>query len=416
MLTIIESLNPIKYIKNFNKIIHYVLFKLINKKLKMNSLISKYNPLLKSRSKIIKKKNINIKCNKITKRMKDIKKLKDHPTTQKISKTDLILYKYIKDNKEIDYNDENLIDFSKEEIDNRVIKLNKYIKQLQELKKLPYIKQRSEEWFNLRKNRLTASDLEDAIKGNNIKLAKKKAGVIKDTTNYSEIPPLKWGVMFEPMATRCYSQANNDILISEFGLIADKTLEHFGASPDGINDMGIMIEIKCPYSREIIDNSIPDKYYTQIQGQLAVCELEECDYIECDFQTYTSPYIYIDYITNDLKNINYNHGIIAEYKNKETGEYIYLYSEEYLKASNAFDNINKQMYEANKDENLIFIKLTPWVLRKMNIQRVSFDNENWNNNIVPKINTFWEKVEECKNLPIEEPVRKQKITFIEDDD
>ena len=52
----------------------------------------------------------------------------------------------------------------------------------------------------------------------------------------------------------------------------------------------------------------------------------------------------------------------------------------------------------------------------MNIQRVSFDNENWNNNIVPKINTFWEKVEECKNLPIEEPVRKQKITFIEDDD
>ena len=47
---------------------------------------------------------------------------------------------------------------------------------------------------------------------------------------------------------------------------------------------------------------------------------------------------------------------------------------------------------------------------------VSFDNENWNNNIVPKINTFWEKVEECKKLPIEEPVRKQKITFIEDDD
>lgn len=372
--------------------------------------------------KLIKKKNINIKynniikTNKINNRMKDIKRLQDHLTTQKISKTDLTIYKYLKDNIAINYNDVNLTGLSKEELDNRVVKLNKYIKQLQELKKLPYIKQRSEEWFNLRKNRLTASDLEDAIKNNNLKLAKKKAGIIKDNTNYSEIAPLKWGVMFESMAIRCYSQANDDILVSEFGLIADKTLEHFGASPDGINDLGIMIEIKCPYSREIIDNSIPDKYYTQIQGQLAVCELEECDYIECDFQTYTSPYIYIDYVTNDLKNINYNHGIIAEYKNKETGEYIYLYSKEYLKASNAFDDINKQIYEANKDENLIFIKLTPWVLRKMNIQRVSFDNENWNNNIVPKINTFWEKVEDCKNLPIEEPVRKQKITFIEDDD
>ncbi len=371
---------------------------------------------------ICKKKNINtkhIKHLKIISKMK-IKNLKDHITTLKINTLDLALYEILKNNEIIDYNNNILKEYSVEIINDRLAKIKGYIKQLKELKKLPYVKQRSEEWFNLRKNRLTASDLEDAIKENNIKLAKKKAGIIRDNTNYNEIPPLKWGVMFEPMAIRCYSQAHNNIQISEFGLIADKNLEHFGASPDGINEMGIMIEIKCPYSREIIDNSIPDKYYTQIQGQLAVCELEECDYIECDFQTFTSVYVYIDYVTNDLNNITINHGIIAEYKNKITNEYVYLYSESNLKASNTLDDINKQIYETNQNKDLEFLKLTPWILRKINVQRVTFDADNWKTNICPKINIFWEKVEECKNLPIEEePIKKtkkSKVAFIPDDD
>lgn len=372
----------------------------------------------------IKKKNINIKCNKIikikNKYMKNIiNNLKDHEITKKLNKLDLLLYKLIKNN--INLNDSSELseyfkEYSNEHIENRINKLKKYMAQLEELKKLPFVKQRTDEWFELRKNRLTASDLEDAIKGNNIRLAKKKAGVIRDNVNYNEIPALKWGTMFESMASRCYSQECGNIDISEFGLIADKNLEHFGASPDGINDMGIMIEIKCPYSREIIDNSIPEKYFTQIQGQLAVCDLEECDYIECEFKTFDSPYVYIDYVVNDLLDINYNHGIIAEYKNKN-GEYVYLYSDENLKASKAFDNINKKIYENSENKDLVFIKLTPWILKKINIQRVLFDFENWNNNIKNKIISFWEKVEECKNLPIEETIpRKQKIQFINEDD
>jgi len=341
---------------------------------------------------------------KRSKRTMKVKHLKDHATTAEMRKLDLLL------NKNGCSNDE-------EHMHERLRQIAGYKAKLYELQKLPYIKQRTEEWFNLRKDRLTASDLEDAIKENNIRLAKKKAGVIKDTTNYTGIPALKWGVMFEPMASRCYSQANDNIDISEFGLIAHPTLEHFGASPDGINALGIMIEIKCPYSREIIDNSIPDKYYMQIQGQLAVCGLEECDYIECDFKTFDSAYKYVDDMVNDHGNPTINHGIIAEYKNLQTDEYEYFYSDVGLNASQAFNNINKQVFEANKRGHLQFIKLTPWILEKMNIQRVTFDKDLWDET-VPKILKFWDKVEKCKQLPIEEPEpkRKQKITFIQDDD
>ena len=330
-----------------------------------------------------------------------------HEDCSHITKTDLLIYAAITSRKPISY----LYKFFDKV---RVDQLLSYRSKLHELKKLPLIRQRTIEWLDARKTRLTASDLEDAIKNNNLKLAKKKAGVTQDTTNYTTIAPLKWGTMFEDMAMRCYSQDRNDIPISEFGLVIDKAQEHFGASPDGINDLGVMIEIKCPFTREIIDGKIPSKYYMQIQGQLATCCLEECDYIECQFISYDSVYKYIDDIENNYKDVIMNHGIIAEYKDKYSGEYVYLYSRAYLTASHALYDIEKQVHQ-NKKDNLEYLKLTPWRLRKMNVQKVYFDKELWIET-VPKINNFWEKVEQCKTLPKEEPKIKQKITFIEDED
>jgi putative phage-type endonuclease len=331
--------------------------------------------------------------------------LQDSIITKERTKTDLLLYKEL-------ISSNNLTTTN-----SRKLKLSQYRKQLLRLKELPLMKQRTLEWYEARKSRLTASDLDEAIGKSNLKLAKKKAGILQDTTNYTTIPPLKWGTMFEPMATRCYSQEREDIEVHEFGLLADPNLEHFGASPDGINDMGIMIEIKCPYSREIVDNNIPHKYYMQIQGQLAVCGLEECDYIECDFITYDTPFTYIDDIFNTYNNSLTKHGIIAEYKNKDTDEFYYLYSDAYLTASNAYENIKEQQRAISKLKHLTFIKLTPWRLKNVNVQRVTFNPDLWNETI-PKINAFWQKVEECKLLPVEETVtvKKQKITFIPDDD
>ena len=300
-------------------------------------------------------------------------------------------------------------------ITSRVDEIYNNRKILTELIKIPEIKQRTEEWFEARKTRLTASDLYDAIKKSNVSnvLAKKKAKIVVDNINYNAIPALKWGTMFESMASRCYSHINNNINIYDFGLICDKKNEHFGASPDGINELGIMIEIKCPYSRKIIDGFIPEKYKLQIQGQLAVCNLSECDYVECQFKTFDSEELYLEELDKDIQ---YNHGIIAEYINKN-GEYYYIYSDENIKPTDCIENINilKNNFNLSNDFEIRpkFNKFIYWKLVEINTQRVKFDIQGWEK-IVPKINEFWDKVEQYKLMPIENIIKKFK--FIDDND
>jgi putative phage-type endonuclease len=325
----------------------------------------------------------------------------------------------IKDINKIDYiykKYKDIMNIDKKAIKNRICEINKYRKVLKELVKQPIIKQRTKEWFDARENRLTASDLHDAIQDKKISdmIAKKKAKITKDNTNYNSIKALRWGTMFEPMASRVYSEVNGDVNIYEFGLICDKQNEHFGASPDGINELGIMIEIKCPYSRKIVDGYIPDKYMMQIQGQLAVCNLNECDYIECIFIALEESE-YIEEFANN-KDANIKHGIIAEYiSSRGNSEYTYLYSgssgdikksdEIILDIRNKIDTFN----ENPENCNYKLEKLTYWKLDKINTQRVVFNKSEWEG-ISDKIHTFWEKVERFKLLPVE------RIRFISDDD
>jgi putative phage-type endonuclease len=354
---------------------------------------------------------------------------------------DLRLLKYIKDTRaaeaveanndkyyDIDINEatqficKELNDINTETVKNRIIDIKQYQNELKVLLQLPLMKQRTTEWFEARKTRLTASDLYDAIKvtsggsdtGVSIKLAKKKANIVAaDTINYNAIPALKWGTMFEPMATRCYSQKMNDIVIHDFGLICSTDNEHFGASPDGINELGIMLEIKCPYSRKIVDGVIPDKYKMQIQGQLAVCKLKECDYIECIFKSLENAEEYLKLEgAADTK-----HGVIAEFYNQK-GEYVYFYSEPDRTPSKCLEDIHIITARIINNggtilEKLKFSKYTYWKLDEMIIQRVVFNAKEWET-IIPKINTFWEKVEEYKLLPIEIGIKK--YAFVDEAD
>uniref|UniRef100_A0A6C0LKQ7 YqaJ viral recombinase domain-containing protein n=1 Tax=viral metagenome TaxID=1070528 RepID=A0A6C0LKQ7_9ZZZZ len=307
--------------------------------------------------------------------------------------------------------------FTMNDVKKRASEIKEYRKELDVLLQLPLMKQRTEEWYEARKTRLTASDLYDAIKGNNvsIKLAKKKANIVVDTINYNGIPALKWGTMFEPMATRCYSQKMNDIAIHDFGLVCDTENEHFGASPDGINELGIMLEIKCPYSRKIEDGVIPEKYKMQIQGQLAVCKLKECDYIECVFKSLDSVEEYLALDCDDGNGNDIKHGVIAEYYNSK-GEYVYYYSEANRTPKECVDDICGGCDNINPDKSLKFSKYTYWRLDEMIIQRVVFNAKAWET-IVPKINAFWESVEEYKSLPLL-PIETgmKKYMFVKDDD
>jgi putative phage-type endonuclease len=185
---------------------------------------------------------------------------------------------------------------------------------LAKLNESPGIAQRTPEWYATRRELITASDFGQALGSGKFGTAKgffaKKCGYEPDAPFNALIPPLKWGVMFEPVANELYC-LKNGLRVHEFGLLRHPAVPYLGASPDGINDLGVMVEIKCPFKRKI-DGTIPSQYYHQIQGQLEVCGLTECDYLECEFAC-------VDADEEDCG------GLIAEFRCEDRVSYDYFY-------------------------------------------------------------------------------------------
>ena len=126
---------------------------------------------------------------------------------------------------------------------------------------------------------------------------------------------LKWGIKYEDVAILIYENIYNTT-INEFGLMTNEKYINLGASPDGISENGIMLEIKCPYSRKI-NGTISAQYYYQIQGQLEVCELDECDFLECEIKDFKDLNVIEDKISIQSQGKPYYYGCVVTYYIKD---------------------------------------------------------------------------------------------------
>lgn len=173
------------------------------------------------------------------------------------------------------------IDFDPVFVSARLCVLERYMRALSALLERPSIEQRTPEWYAARGDMITASDFAQALGlgkfGSKKQLLRKKCG-FGDTFD-ANCAPIQWGVRYEKVACDIYIKRNNGIRVHEFGLLRHPEKAFIGASPDGITEFGVMLEIKCPYRRKIT-GEVPDQYMYQIQGQLEVCNLDECDYLE----------------------------------------------------------------------------------------------------------------------------------------
>ena len=267
----------------------------------------------------------------------------------------------------------------------RLLQIMRARMQLESLRRNPGAKQRSQEWYDLRKGMLTASDLAQAIGrgkyGNRNNLLTKKAW--PDSATFWATAAMKWGTMCEAVALQCYVARNNNVETFEFGLIPHPTLSHFGASPDSITSEGIMVELKCPSSRKIVAGEVPDHYYLQIQGQLEVCGLDECDYVECSIERIASQAKYEALEITDHQ----FHGAIIELMRSDDEPYIY--SPPHLSPHETTDWVEEKI------QTIDFINITYWALAGMNIVRVQRDRELWKT-LEPQITQFWTDVELAK--------------------
>ncbi len=179
--------------------------------------------------------------------------------------------------------------------------VDKIEKQLEYLKNKPQPAQRTEEWYQFRHNLITASELHkvfdsQAVKNSLIYSKCKPWASIGKCNNTSS--PLHWGQKYEPLSVMLYEHIYKT-KVAEFGCIQHISIPFIGASPDGINvdknsqRYGRLLEIKNVLSREI--DGIPLKeYWIQMQAQMEVCDLDECDFLETKFVEYSCYREYVE--------------------------------------------------------------------------------------------------------------------------
>ena len=155
------------------------------------------------------------------------------------------------------------------------------------------MEQRSPEWFAARLGKVTASRMADVC-------AKTRSGYAASRGNYmAELvverltgkptegftnAAMQWGTDQEPFARDAYSARTGE-LVTETGFVPHPRIAMAGASPDGIVGNGL-VEIKAPNTASHIEYLLtpdpPQKYYYQMQWQMACCMADFCDWVSYD--------------------------------------------------------------------------------------------------------------------------------------
>ena len=174
------------------------------------------------------------------------------------------------------------------------IDIPKMKKKIYYLESVPQPDQRTEEWYQFRHKFLTASSLWKVFSSESARnsLIYSKCAPL-DTTKYKSCcidSPMHWGNKYEPVSIMWYEHTYKT-RVSDFGCIPHESIEYIAASPDGINTCmksdryGRMLEVKNIVNRDI--TGIPKtEYWIQMQLQMEVCDLNECDFLETRFVEY----------------------------------------------------------------------------------------------------------------------------------
>lgn len=154
--------------------------------------------------------------------------------------------------------------------------------------------QGTDEWFETRCGKVTASRVADVI-------AKTKTGWGASRKNYEAQliaerltntvaesytnAAMEWGTDTEPKARVAYEFLTGDP-VEQIGFVDHPYIQMTGASPDGLVGVNGLIEIKCPNTATHIDTllsgKVPAKYITQMQWQMACAERDYCDFFSFD--------------------------------------------------------------------------------------------------------------------------------------
>jgi len=332
------------------------------------------------------------------------------------------------------------IDNNKDDNNNEINKTLIIEDKINYLRSIPQPIQRTHEWYQFRWNLITASNAWKAFESQSAinQLIYEKCQPIKSINDFGDIEnsqevkmvnintPLHWGQKYEPLSVMIYEHMYNS-KIEDFGCIQHSSYKFIGASPDGIvvksntGRYGRMIEIKNPVSREI--TGIPKKeYWVQMQLQMEVCDLDECDFLETKFLEYPNYESYRDdsVTSYDLSGNEFKSYVITK-NNSYKGTIIYFHTKEGAPYY-VYQPLNLYLYEdiTNWEEeniekyqsdayNYTFIKFIYWKVEKISCVLV-LRNREWFKNNIGQLEKVWKIIEEERITGYQHraPNKKQK--------
>jgi putative phage-type endonuclease len=289
------------------------------------------------------------------------------------------------------------------------------------------ILQRSEEWYAMRSNLLTASNIykcfgSDSEKNQLIyEKCKEYNEKRSSSVNDNEIKyvntdsSLQYGVRYEEITVSIYEKRNN-VKIGMFGCIPHDTIKFLGASPDGIiitpesPKYGRLVEIKNPKSREIKDD-IKWEYWCQVQNQMEVCDLDVAEFIETKFSEYESEYEYSNDGSFTYTQNGNEKGIILYFC--ENGKPLYEYKPLDME-SDEYDIWFGEKINEYQSKNIPYLGSFYWKLDIFHVLYIE-RNRKWFQDNLPKMKELWdiilyERENEYQHRKPKPRAAKQSIT------
>lgn len=263
------------------------------------------------------------------------------------------------------------------------------------LQQLPQIEQRSDAWYQHFAKCLTASEFASLFsspkKRKDLVLSKvnprlEERGSFRLACPTDELSPFGWGIRFEPVVKQILENKDHCTIV-ELGRITHPTTPTLAASPDGIvsasphkHQVGRLIEIKCPYSRQV-GFEIPFEYWVQMQIQMEVTNIDECEYIEVELES-AKPNKVCDLSGTTLQGQVYLVKQIVE--EDQPFEYKYVYGE----IGSTVPPTIPEGYEISET--------IPWGLKKWH-RKIVHRDRSWYESTIPWQQAFWADVERVKS-------------------
>ena len=187
------------------------------------------------------------------------------------------------------------------------------------------IEQRTPEWHAARLGKATASRIADAI-------ATTKSGWGASRANYAaelvaerltgtpaerfQNGAMAWGTETEPEARKAYC-FRQDVDVLEVGFVDHPSIGMSGASPDGLIGEDGLVELKCPQTAThiatLLGQSVPAKYLTQIQWQLACTGRQWCDFASYDPRLPETMRLFVQRVERDDEEIKRLEALVVDF-------------------------------------------------------------------------------------------------------